>query len=108
MKAIRSNIGSESVEKCRDVQNELIWANFRKKAKGIPLALFFETPLYFLEAEDSNFKIFYINYTLIILEYIQTSFFYILISTKYSSYDRISKSQKYQHFVKQFSMDLQK
>jgi hypothetical protein len=33
---IRSNIGPESVEKCRDVQNEPICANFRKKAKGNP------------------------------------------------------------------------
>jgi hypothetical protein len=33
---IRSNIGPESVKECRDVQNESIWANFRKKAKGIP------------------------------------------------------------------------
>jgi hypothetical protein len=34
VEVIRSNIGPESVEKCRDVQNEPIWANFRKKAKG--------------------------------------------------------------------------
>jgi hypothetical protein len=54
VQAIRSNIGQESVEKCRDVQKEPIWANFRKKAKGI-----IETPLYFLENEDSIFKTLY-------------------------------------------------
>jgi hypothetical protein len=36
MQVIRSNIGPESVEKCRDVQNESISSNFRKKAKGFP------------------------------------------------------------------------
>jgi hypothetical protein len=35
VQVIRSDIGPESVEKCRDVQNEPISANFRKKAKGI-------------------------------------------------------------------------
>jgi hypothetical protein len=54
--AIRSNIGHESVEKCRDVQNEPIWANFNKKAKGIPWDPFFKTPLYFLETENSILK----------------------------------------------------
>jgi hypothetical protein len=34
VKVIRSNVGPESVEKYRDVQNEPIWANFMKKAKG--------------------------------------------------------------------------
>jgi hypothetical protein len=38
---MESDIGPESVEKCRDVQNEPIWANFRKKAKGITLRTVF-------------------------------------------------------------------
>jgi hypothetical protein len=62
---IRSNIGPELVEKCRDGQNEPIWANFRKKAKGIPSDPFCQTPLYFLEIEDSIFKTLYEYYTLI-------------------------------------------
>jgi hypothetical protein len=37
VQVIRSNIGPESVEKCRDVQNEPISGNFRKKAEGILL-----------------------------------------------------------------------
>jgi hypothetical protein len=32
IQVIRSNIGPKSIEKCRDVQNEPIWANFWKKA----------------------------------------------------------------------------
>jgi hypothetical protein len=48
VKVIRSNIEPESVEKCRDVQNEQIWVNFRKKAKGISLGQFFKRPLFFL------------------------------------------------------------
>jgi hypothetical protein len=56
VQVIRCNIGPESVEKCRDVQNEPISFNFRKKTKGIPLHPFFKTPLYFLEIEDSTFK----------------------------------------------------
>jgi hypothetical protein len=36
VQVIRFSIGPESVEKCRDVQNEPISGNFRKKAKGIP------------------------------------------------------------------------
>jgi hypothetical protein len=59
LQVIRSNIGPESVENCRDVQNEPIWANFRKKAKGIALDPFFQTPLYFLETEDSILKTLY-------------------------------------------------
>jgi hypothetical protein len=42
VQVIRSNIGPESVEKCRDVQNEPIWTNFRKKTKGIVLKQFFK------------------------------------------------------------------
>jgi hypothetical protein len=45
MQVIRSNIGPESVEKCRDVQSEPISGNFRKKTKGIPLGPFIKTPL---------------------------------------------------------------
>jgi hypothetical protein len=55
VQVIRSNIGPESVEKCRDVQNEPISGNFRKKAKGIALGPFFRTPLYFLETEYKDF-----------------------------------------------------
>jgi hypothetical protein len=65
VQVIRSNIGPESVEKCRDVQNEPIWANFRKKAKGIHLGSFFKTPIYFLETEGSIFKALYKYDTLI-------------------------------------------
>jgi hypothetical protein len=59
VQVIRSNIGSESVEKCWNVQNEPVWANFWKKAKGIDLGPFFQTPLCFLETEDYIFKTFY-------------------------------------------------
>jgi hypothetical protein len=62
---IRSDIGPESVEKCRDVQNGPISGNFRKKAKGIVLKPFFQTPLYFLDTEYSIFKIYYKDYRLI-------------------------------------------
>jgi hypothetical protein len=41
VQVIRSNIGPESVEKCRDIRNEPIWANFGKKAKGIHLGPLF-------------------------------------------------------------------
>jgi hypothetical protein len=94
VQVIRSNIGPELVEKCRDVQNESIWANFRKKAKGILLGLFFQTSLYFLGTESSIFKTYYKYSKLNISEHIQIIFFYILINIKYSIYDRISKSQK--------------
>jgi hypothetical protein len=67
VQVIRSNIGPESVEKCRDVQNEPISSNFRKKAKAIPRGSFFKTPLYFLETEDSIFKTLCIFYTFNIL-----------------------------------------
>jgi hypothetical protein len=56
---IRSNIGPESVEKCRDVQNEPIWANFRKKAKGYSPRAVFQPPLHFLGTDSSTFKIYY-------------------------------------------------
>jgi hypothetical protein len=59
VQVIRSNIGPESVEKCRDVQNEPKWANFRKKAQGYCLRAVFKTPPYFLNTEDSIFKTFY-------------------------------------------------
>jgi hypothetical protein len=35
VQTIRSNIGPESAENCRNVQNEPISGNFRKKAKGV-------------------------------------------------------------------------
>jgi hypothetical protein len=52
------------------------------------------------------FKIFYKKYRINILESIKLSFFHILMNTKYSSYDRISKSQKNRAFIKQYSMDI--
>jgi hypothetical protein len=63
VQVIRSNIRPKSVQKCRDVQNKPIWANFRKKARGTPLGPFFQTPPYFFETEDSIFKTFYKYYT---------------------------------------------
>jgi hypothetical protein len=59
MQVIISNIGPESVEKCRDVQDKPIWANFRKKAKGIPSGPFFKTPLHFLDTDRSILKTYY-------------------------------------------------
>jgi hypothetical protein len=56
---IRCDIEPQSVQKCQDVQNEPIRANFRKKARGIPRGPFFKTPLYFFETEDSIFKTFW-------------------------------------------------
>jgi hypothetical protein len=109
VQVIRSNIGPELVEKYRDVQNEPIWANVRKKAKGIiHLGLFFKQPLYFLETEYNIWKIPYKCYIFIISECIQLRFFYILINIKFSSYNHISKSQKNWHFINCYSMDLQK
>jgi hypothetical protein len=75
VQVLRSNIGRESVEKCRNVQNEPIWANFRKKAKGIPSGPFLQTPPYFLDTEDSIIKTLYKRCTLKILESIQILFF---------------------------------
>jgi hypothetical protein len=49
VQVIRSKIGPELIQKCRDVQNEPICANFWKKAKGIVLKPFFQTPLYLLD-----------------------------------------------------------
>jgi hypothetical protein len=94
VQVIRSNIGPESVENCRDVQNEPIWANFRKIAKGIALGPFIQTPLCFFETENSNFKTLYEYCTLNRLKNIKISFFYILINIKYSICDRISKRQR--------------
>jgi hypothetical protein len=108
VQVIRSNIGPESVEKCRDVHNETIWANFREKAKGIPLGLFFQTSRYFFEIDNCIFKTLYNYQPLHGLKSIQIFFFYILKNIKYSSYDCISESQKNQLFIKYFSMDLQK
>jgi hypothetical protein len=75
VQVIRSNIGPESVEKCRDVQNEPILANFRKKSKGILSGLFFKTPLYFLETEDKVCKTLYKLYTFNELRNIRIYFF---------------------------------
>jgi hypothetical protein len=44
------NIGPESVEKCRDVQNEPIPG---KKLRGIPLGPFCKTPILFLRLKTS-------------------------------------------------------
>jgi hypothetical protein len=100
VKVIRSNLGLESGEKCRDVQNEAIWADFRKKAKAIPRGSLFKTPLYFLETEESIFKTLYNYWTLNIWENIQIIVLYILINIKRSSYNRISKSKKNRPFIK--------
>jgi hypothetical protein len=59
VQVIRSNIGPESVEKCRDVRNKPIWANFWKKAKGIPRGPFIQTSLYFLETGDNTLMTLY-------------------------------------------------
>jgi hypothetical protein len=71
----------------------------RKKLRE-PLGPFFQTPPHFLDTDCTTFKTHSNEYILILLEIIQLSFFYILIIIKYSSYDRISKSQKNQHFIK--------
>jgi hypothetical protein len=65
---IRSNIGPESVEKYRNVQNVPISG---KK----PLGPFFQTLLYYLQTEDSIFRILYKHYTLNRSESIQIHFF---------------------------------
>jgi hypothetical protein len=62
VQAIRSNIGPESVEKCRDVQNEQFEPIFGKKLRV--LKPFFQTPLYFLDTDCSIFKTHYKEYTL--------------------------------------------
>jgi hypothetical protein len=59
VQVIRSNIGPESIEKCRDVQNEPIWAKFRKKVKGVVLKPGFQTQLHFLETAYSFWKTHY-------------------------------------------------
>jgi hypothetical protein len=75
LQVIRSDIGPESVEKCRDVRNEPIWANFRKKVKGIPLGPFFKTSLYFHNTDCSIFKTLYKDCELILLKGISVYFF---------------------------------
>jgi hypothetical protein len=104
VKVIRSNIGPESIEKCRDVQNEPISG---KKLRYFSTP-FFKTPLYFVETENSTFKTYYKYHTLYRLQNIQINFLYILMIIKYSSYNHISKNQKNQPLVKQYSIDLQK
>jgi hypothetical protein len=99
VQVIRSNIEPESVEKCRDVQNEPIWANFRKKAKGIPLGLFFQTPIHFLDTNCIISKTPYKEYLFISLNDIQLIFLYIFIIIRCSSYDRIYKKPKNQPFI---------
>jgi hypothetical protein len=65
VQVIRSKIVQELIQKWRDVQNVPICANFWKKAKGILLKLFFQTPLYFLDIDCSFFKTHYKEYILI-------------------------------------------
>jgi hypothetical protein len=48
VQVIRSKIGPELVEKYRDVQNEPISGNFRKKSKGIATGLFLKHRYIFL------------------------------------------------------------
>jgi hypothetical protein len=45
-----------------------VWANFRKKAEGIPWDPFFQTPLYFLDTDRGIFKIHYKDCTFIWLK----------------------------------------
>jgi hypothetical protein len=68
VQVIRSKIGRELIQKWWDVQNEPIWANFWKKAKGIVLNPFFQTPLYFFDTDCSIFKTHYKDYILIWLK----------------------------------------
>jgi hypothetical protein len=79
-----------------------------KKLGVIPFGPFFKIPLYFIANENSVYMTFHKNHRLTILEGIQIMFFYILINEKYSSYSRVSKSQKNCAFIKECSMDLQK
>jgi hypothetical protein len=48
VQVMRSKIGRELIQKWRDVQNEPIWANFWKKAKGIVIKPFFKHRYFFL------------------------------------------------------------
>jgi hypothetical protein len=66
-----------------------------KKLKVFLKAVFFQTPLYFIETEDNIYSTLNNYYTFKISDNIQLSFFYILINIKYSNYGRISKNQKY-------------
>jgi hypothetical protein len=50
---IRSNVGSESVEKWGDVKNEPISGDFWKKAGGIPLGSFFNHRYIFLRLKTA-------------------------------------------------------
>jgi hypothetical protein len=68
VQVIRSKIGQELIQKWRDVQNEPIWANFWKEAKGIVSKPFFQTPLLFFDIDCSIFKTHYKEYTLIWLK----------------------------------------
>jgi hypothetical protein len=68
VKVIRSKIGPESAEKCRDVQNKPIRANFRKKVKGVVSKPVFQTPLLFFDTNCSMFKIHYEDCTLVRLK----------------------------------------
>jgi hypothetical protein len=68
VQAIRSNIELESVEKCRDVQNEPIWADFRKKAMGTALSPFFKHRYILLKLKTAFSRYFYKYSILKILE----------------------------------------
>jgi hypothetical protein len=48
----RCDIELESVEKCRDVENEPV----SEESMGIPLGPIFKTPSYFLENKESIFE----------------------------------------------------
>jgi hypothetical protein len=54
VQVIRSNIGLESVEKCRDVQMSQFEPISGKKLRV--LGPFFQTPLYFFDTDYSIFK----------------------------------------------------
>jgi hypothetical protein len=79
-----------------------------KKLRVFPEACYLKHLYIFLKLTTA-FERSFINIILFISwEIIQIIFFYILISINYSSYDRISESQKNQPSIKYYSMDLQK
>jgi hypothetical protein len=69
-------------------------SQFEQKAKGIVLKPFFQTPPCFFDTDCCIFKTHYKERRLICLKDIEIRFLYILIITRCSSYNRISKSQK--------------
>jgi hypothetical protein len=58
VQVIRSNIGPESVEKCRDVQMSQFEPISGKKLRDSYLGPFIQTPLYFHDTENGIWKTF--------------------------------------------------